>query len=199
MLMQCRDLLCQASFHICNTCSAINVTPAPAHITKQMVLLHRVTELIANLNTAPAYALPPWVVPHVVPGALVGDPHMATSLWDNCCGNLAGSALMLMMLRPLFFGMPWMAPLRIFGVPPPTVLLDLDGPVAYSAASTHDNHRTNCVEGLLGHFRAVGDADRGNQLQDCWYVVKSIIAQQQWSDLAAWQIARQSLTIESHL
>ena len=103
---------------------------------------------------------------------------------------------MLMMLRPLLFGMPWTAPLRIFGVPPPTVLLDLDGPVAYSAASAHDNHRMNCVVGLLKHFRAVGDADRGNQLQDCWYLVKSIIAQQQWCDLAAWQIARPSLSVE---
>ena len=106
---------------------------------------------------------------------------------------------MLMMLRPLLFGMPWTAPLRIFGVPPPTVLLDLDGPVAYSAASTHDNHRVNCLEGLLQHFRAFGDADRGNQLQDCRDVVQSIIEQEQWSHLTAWQIAGQSLSIESHL
>ena len=86
-----------------------------------------------------------------------------------------------------------MAPLRIFGVPPPSALLDLDGQGIHRGE--HDNHRTNCLEGLLGHFRAVGDADRGDKLQDCWYLVKSIIAQQLWSDLAAWQIARPSLSL----
>ena len=199
MLMQCRDLLCQASFHVCNTCSTLNVTQAPVRITKQMVLLHRVTELIANLNTAPAYALPPWVVPHVVPGAPVGDPHMATSLWDNCCRNLAGSALMLMMLRPLFFGMPWMAPLRIFGVPPPKVLLDLDGPVADSAVSrdwTNDFNRAICVKGLLEHFRHSGDSVRASAVQDCLDSMKQIIVHKEWSDSEACQIARQSLFVE---
>lgn len=194
MLMQCRDSACQGSIHICNSCSILHVTQPPAHITQQMVLLHRVSTLIEKLNMAPATALPPWVIDPIRTTARSAQ-HVATGLWDDC-GNLAGSALMLIMLRPLLFGMPWMAPLRIFGVPPPSALLDLDGPVADSAASTHDNHRTNCVEGLLGHFRAVGDADRGNQLQDCWYLVKSIIAQQKWSDLAAYQIARQSLSVE---
>ena len=61
MLMPCRDLACQASIHICNTCSILNVTQPPAHITQQMVLLHHVPTLIEKLNMAPATALPPWV------------------------------------------------------------------------------------------------------------------------------------------
>ena len=157
-----------------------------------MLLIDRVSTLIEKLNMAPATALPPWVIHTSRETARIAQ-HVATDLWDDC-GNLAGSALMLIMLRPLLFGMPWMAPLRIFGVPPPSALLDLDGPA--TRRGERDNHRTNCVEGLLGHFRAVGDDDRGDQLQDCWYLMRSVIAQQQWRDLAAWQIARWSLSVQ---
>ena len=180
MLMQCRDLLCQASVHICSSCDIHHVTQLPAHIKEEMALVHRVSTLVEQLNMAPATALPLWVIDTSRTAAQRAQ-HVATHLWDDC-GNLAGSALMLIMLRPLLFGMPWMAPLRIFGVPPPSALLDLDGPAP--PRGTHDNHRTNCLEGLLGYFRAVGDADRGNQLQDCWHLVKSTIVQQQWCDLA---------------
>ena len=191
-LLQCRDSACQASIHICNSCAILNVMQPPTHIMDDMLLIDRVSTLIEKLNMAPATALPPWVI-HTSRETARSAQHVATDLWDDC-GNLAGSALMLIMLRPLLFGMPWMAPLRIFGVPPPSALLDLDGPA--TRRGERDNHRTNCVEGLLGHFRAVGDDDRGDQLQDCWYLMRSVIAQQQWRDLAAWQIARWSLSVQ---
>ena len=52
------------------------------------------------------------------------------------------------------------------------------------------------MEGLLGHFRQVGDIALGDLLQDCWLLMQSYIAQQQWGDLPAWQIARLSLNLQ---
>ena len=102
---------------------------------------------------------------------------------------------MLNMLRPLVFGLPWVAPLGIFGMPPPMALLALDGMASTQRA--HDNHRTNCIEGLLGHFRDVGDQGRGDLLQDCWYLMTAAIAQGHRDTLPAWQIIRLSLNLQA--
>ena len=126
--------------------------------------------------------------------AAISQQHVAEHGWDDC-GNLAGSALMLNMLRPLVFGLPWDAPLRIFGMPPPTALLALEG--IASSQRPHDNYRTNCIEGLLGHFRQVGDRVRGDLLQDCWWLMKVAIAQWNWERLPAWQIPRLSLNLQA--
>ena len=155
------------------------------------MLAVKLIAVVEQLNNAPATALPIWVLNPTIARAQRAQ-HAATTLWDDC-GNLAGSALMFIMLRPLVFGMPWVAPLRIFGVPPPAALLELDGPAP--PRQPHDNHRTNCVEGLLGHFREVGNDDFGDLLQDCWYLVSSTIAQEQWDRLPAWQIAIASLRV----
>ena len=106
---------------------------------------------------------------------------------------------MLIMLRPLLFGDPSKPPLRVFGVPPPKVLLDLDGPVADSAVSrdwTNDFNRAICVKGLLEHFRHSGDSVRASAVQDCLDSMKQIIVHKEWSDSEACQIARQSLFVE---
>ena len=195
---QCRERLCQASFVKCAVCVSVEqsfgmvpiITP---DIAEESPLAQKLIALCNNLNASPATAFPTWVLSPTM-GAAQQAQHVSTSLWDDC-GNRGGSALMLILLRPLVFGMPWVAPLRIFGVPPPAPLLDLDGP-GPAARQPHDNHRTNCVEGLLGHFRQVGDIALGDLLQDCWLLMQSYIAQQQWGDLPAWQIARLSLNLQ---
>ena len=194
MFMPCRDAACQASISICNTCSKLHVTPSPANMTPQTVLLRRVSTLIEKLNMAPAAALPRWVIQTA---AWTTAQHGATGLDDG--ENLAGSALMLIMLRPLLFGDPSKAPLRIFGAPPPKVLLDLDGPVDDSAVCrdwTNDINRALCVKGLLEHFDGEGDVDRFSALQGCLDLMKQIIEHKEWYDLEACRIARQSLLFE---
>ena len=153
-------------------------------------MLSQLTEM---LNSCPTWALPTWVLDPSEDNCRQAQ-HLAETQWDDC-GNLAGSVLMLILLRPMVFGMPWMAPVRIFGVPPPTMLLDLDDNSASRLQRTRDNHRTNCVEGLLGHFRATNDVERGDFLQDCWWVMASCIRRQGWTAFPPWQIARCSLTI----
>ena len=149
-----------------------------------------ITDLLSNLNACPAIELPRWTLNPTQSIARVAQ-HGSPLLWDDG-GNIAGSVLMLILLRPLVFGMPWLPPLRIFGVPPPTALLHLDD-TAIGRRPPHDNHRTNIVEGLLGWFQSQGDTLRGNLLQDAWLLVKSTIAQQDLGGLPSWHIARRIL------
>ena len=192
---QCRDKSCQASFRRCSSCLTLEtqykLQLQVMDMAQQSQLGQQVITLSCNLNTTPMTAFPTWVLNPTM-GEARQVQHVAENLWDDC-GNLAGSTLMLILLRPLVFGLPWLAPLHIFGTPPPVPLLDLDG--VAPAARPHDNHRTNCLEGLLGHFRQVGDHDRGDLLQDCWYLMKLTIVQQQWDNLPAWQITRRSLNL----
>ena len=142
-----------------------------------------IIDLLSNLNACPAFALPHWTLNPTQAIVRMARP---PQLWDDG-GNIAGSVLMLILLRPLVFGMPWLPPLRIFGVPPPRSLLHLD---ASGMSPTHDNHRTNVVEGLLGWFRQNDYALRSEVLQDACMLVKSIIAEQRLRGLPAWSIAR---------
>ena len=193
--VQCRDPFCQSSWRSCAFCLRFQgqygapltaIADAPEYRVALMV-----SSLCDSLNTTPTECLPSWVINPTTTIAREAQ-HVAELRWDDC-GNLAGSVMMLIMLRPLVFGMPWVAPLRIFGVPPPASLLDLDGPT--STRRPHDNHRTNCVEGLLGYFRSVADRSRGDQLQDCWYLVRAVIGQQNWHALPSWYITRRSLNV----
>ena len=176
--MQCHDRGCQASFYRCSKCSQIEAMFTPLGRTgptaaddRSNSLLQAVFALVSELNNIPASSLPPWVLDCTVAAAQAAQ-HVATHLWDDC-GNLPGSALMLLCLRPHIFGVPNFPPLRIFGCPAPTAMLLLDPPAP--PRRPRDNHRTNCVAGLLGHFHAQGDMVRGHMLQDCWWQVQGAI------------------------
>ena len=148
-----------------------------------------ISGLLSTLNACPAFELPEWTLNPTEDIARAAQ-HTCPELWDDA-GNIAGSVLMLILLRPLVFGMPWLPPLRIFGVPPPASLLHLDN--SGIGRPPHDNHRTNVLEGLLGWFRQRQDAFRGDLLQDAWLLVKSTIAQQQLCGWQSWIIARRIL------
>ena len=189
----CRDRLCHASLRACSLCLTLQDQIAPQLTAipnaDEYRVAHMVSSLCVTLNNTPTSCFPSWVLSPTTSVAREAH-HVAELRWDEC-GNLAGSVLMLIMLRPLVLGMPWHAPLRIFGFPPPASLLELDGPT--SIRRPHDNHRANCVEGLLGHFRCVGDHVRGDLLQDCWYLIRTAIFEQNWITLTSWQITRLSL------
>ena len=88
-------------------------------------------------------------------------------------GNLAGSALLLVLLRPhLYMDRP--VPLRLFGYPAPAELLEVDQSPQSSRGP--DNMRTNLVEALCAHlntlaFDAVGDQVL-HALQDAWHMMR---------------------------
>ena len=193
---QCRDQYCHASHSVCATCDQaardLDILHISEDVVPRCIIAQKMAELACMLNTTPMQALPRWVL-NPTKEVTRRAQHVATHAWDDC-GNLGGSALMLILLRPLLFGMPWVAPLRIFGVPPPAPLLDLDG--APPGNLTHDNHRTNCLEGLLGHFREVGAVESGHLLQDCWELMSNAIRQQGWGLYPAWRIARMSLNLD---
>ena len=168
---------------ICKVCSW-RLQHAQRHC--DMSLRHAISDVLSILNACPATELPQWTLNPTDAIAVLGQ-HTSPHLWEDG-GNIAASVLMLILLRPLVFGMPWLPPLRIFGVPPPTSLLHLDA--CSIGRPPHDDHRTIVVEALLSWFRYKQDAKRGDLLQQAWMLVKSMIAQQDLGGLPAWSIAR---------
>ena len=166
---------------ICDVCSS-RTQDAQTHC--DMPLREAILDLLSILNACPAIELPHWTLNPTQANVRMARP---PQLWDDG-DNIAGSVLMLILLRPLVFGMPWLPPLRIFGVPPPTSLLHLDA--CSIGRPPHDDHRTIVVEALLSWFRYKQDAKRGDLLQQAWMLVKSMIAQQDLGGLPAWSIAR---------
>ena len=93
-------------------------------------------------------------------------------------GNLAGSALVLALLRPHLYTNN-AVPLRLFGYPPPRALLNWDRN-PHSGAGP-DNARTNIVEALCAHWwgiwrtNIVGHVEANlalQALQEAWHLMR---------------------------
>ena len=188
LLAPCEDTCCQASYCLCAGCQRVDAFFNDS-LPVENELVFKVTAVVHRLNAIRSTELPRWMV-HCGQQAAKNAQHTAVGLWDDC-GNLAGSALLLMMLKPLSLGIRELPPLRIMGSPPPASLLQLDGPAP--PRQPHDNYRTNVLEGLLGHFRATDNVVCGDLLQDCWFLIRGFVMTQSWEHVPAWVVARGAL------
>ena len=111
-------------------------------------MVEAVRKVVFGLNGIPAYKLPLWTL-NATSTVVKEQQHQAVDLWDDC-GNRAGSALLLIVLRPLVFGVRACPPLRTFGVPPQEWMLRMVSS-GRDPRSGHgpDNARADVVEALL--------------------------------------------------
>ena len=85
-------------------------------------------------------------------------------------GNLAGSCLMLVMLRPHLY-MPNPVPLRLLGYPAPAALLAVD--CSPRSGSGPDNKRTNLLEALCAHWLYFQDGQHILTIvQELWHLMR---------------------------
>ena len=115
---------------------------------------------------------------------------MSVAILARDRSNIAGSELMLILLQQLVFGMPWLPPLHIFGVPPPTSLLHLD-----DSAIARPHIALIVAETLQPGARQ--DTLRSDLLQDGWLLVKSPIAQQELGKKAVSIVSPKAVSIAS--
>jgi hypothetical protein len=135
-----------------------------------------VVALVHTLNALPRASRPWWcsdATDATLRAAGVYDPSRGLGIpeeWD--AGNEAGSALMLAMLQPEHFGVPGSPVLEMFGIPPPSGILNLSNRSSQSGRGP-DNRRTNIIEGLLNHWQH-DDAlqEVRQQLRHAWYVAR---------------------------
>ena len=187
--LRCESYTCQKAFLTCEACTRTrsyieSVTDAMVHYLRRPgpdwrlaaadpavaavgavdgdvgeELEERIVAVVDAMNALPPESYPSWAADcHQAP---VREAAQAFQGQDS--KNDAGSALVLLMLRPHLYGygsghwrqeqgwVPWWR----LGFPPPSSLLTLDqGPIRSGRGP--GNHRTNLLEGLIQHWRTFG-------------------------------------------
>ena len=202
----CMGPQCAGGWQVCQSCEMLQrcALPPAAALTVERPLVRSVAQCVMSLNNAPQRDLPPWLL-GVTTDTLRTQQHVQNWRFDDC-GNGAGSALVLIMLRPSVYGHPDVPPLRILGLPPPPFLIAVTNQHPRSGVG-HDNNRTNLVESLLGfwHERAGHggpDSERAlalaNQVQDLWWWARQFMLVRGLVRWPVWQICRALLASEAN-
>ena len=140
--LHCTSIACQGCLQVCLTCAAFCVAVmSPSFVD-------RLRELTIILNSLPTCCMPDFLLNPMMNESDIRV--LATSLprsMDH--GNLSGSALMLVLLRPhLYMNNP--VPLRLLGYPRPLQYLVED--MNPQSGRGPDNKRTNLIEALCAYW-----------------------------------------------
>ena len=135
------SLHCQGCLRVCMSC-------LPLHIVIASPFVDRLRNLTIKLNALPSHCMPDFLLNpvHCMPDIRALAQTLPEAMRH---GNLAGSALILALLRPhLYTDDP--LPLRLFGYPPPLPLLAID--MNPHSGGGPDNDRNNIAEALCAHW-----------------------------------------------
>ena len=152
-VVQCCEDACRIGVTVCGPCRG-RVIPWDS-LAPVSGLAQEVVRLADALNCLPGMRIPECIVHpsgHGLAYAARHDPRVGRGDDREAdASNRAGSALMLAVLLPHVYGVPWAGPLRVCGWPPPESLTSIS--LSPQSSQGADNHRQNVWEALLNHWQ----------------------------------------------
>jgi hypothetical protein len=159
---------------------------------------------VRSMNALPWGSFPEWIANTTVRTAR----HAASSSVYLDSMNIAGSAVVLLMLRPTLYSdcnNDSSSQLWRLGFPAPPHLLTLDSGAIRSGRG-QGNHRTNIIEGLLGYWRRQGATEAERECADLLEGVWNMLRTGLWllrqhlddaTDIPYWALLRSLMALKA--